>query len=238
MTLASLAAASASSSSPSSFAGSDSSRCSYCRVRALPPLPSSLSGVAFHTSARPGHYRCTLSAFLQLYTPSAVGAADGDWLCVHVRCDSADAAEDGWRCSFGEERLLAEWAATAAKSAAALRALSLRSGCRSGKWLLRASAAFVDAQWRRVAAAVALGRLPGVRTAKVSSRDPPAGNPAHVACVYTQDWTDEADVRSVRAALRERCGVHWRISYKPDIYTLLGIFAKNKLKIKPTVYTE
>ena len=207
-------------------------------MRALPPLPSSLSDVAFHTSARPGHYRCTLSAFLQLYTPSAVGAADGDWLCVHVRCDSADAAEAGWRCSFGEERLLAEWAATAAKSAAALRALSLRSGCRSGKWLLRASAAFVDAQWRRVAAAVALGRLPGVRTAKVSSRDPPAGNPAHVACVYTRDWTDQADARRVRAALRERCGIHWRISYKPDIYTLLGIFAKNKLKIKPTVYTE
>jgi len=236
VTLTSLAAASASSSSSSSFA--DSSRCSFCRVRALPPLPSSLSGVSFHTAARPGHYRCTLAAFLQLYTPSAVGAAQADWLCVHVRADAADAAEDGWRYSFGEERLLSEWAAVAPKSAVALRALSLRSGYRSGKWLLRASATFVDAQWRRVAAAVALGRLPGVRTVKVSSRDPPGGDPAHVACVYTRDWTDEPDVRRVRAALRDRCGIHWRISYKPDIYTLLGIFAKNNLKIKPTVYTE
>jgi hypothetical protein len=59
-----------------------------------------------------------------------------------------------------------------------------------------------------------------------------------VACCYTRDWTDEADVRRARDALRQRCGIHWKISYKPDIYTLLGVDAKNRLRIKPTVYTE
>ena len=54
---------------------------------------------------------------------------------------------------------------------------------------------------------------------------PLAKNPAvRVICVYTYDWTDEADVMRVRAELRE-LGFTAKISYKADSDTVAGNYA-------------
>lgn len=58
----------------------------------------------------------------------------------------------------------------------------------------------------------------------------------HVICVYTDDYTNEADVLRVESALRE-LGVTGRLSYKPDIYTECGIYYRNAWNLKPTVFT-
>jgi hypothetical protein len=63
-----------------------------------------------------------------------------------------------------------------------------------------------------------------VYTAKVSPRDP--NNNTHVMCVYVPDFSDERDVQRVRELLRTRCNLNRRLSFKADLYTLLGIFAK------------
>ena len=58
----------------------------------------------------------------------------------------------------------------------------------------------------------------------------------HVICVYTRDYTDEEDVMRVEQQLR-MIGITGQLSYKPDIYTTLGIYYSNPYKLKPTVYT-
>ena len=69
--------------------------------------------------------------------------------------------------------------------------------------------------------------------AKVSTRDPE--DKTHVICVYTEDFTNEEQVRAVEQGLR-KVGVTVQMRYKPDIYTTLGIYSKNPWGLRPTVY--
>jgi hypothetical protein len=89
----------------------------------------------------------------------------------------------------------------------------------------------IDDLWFTVAKAVVAGRL-GL-AAKVSSKNPT--EKTHVICVYNEDFTDEADVKRIEKGLRE-LGIHIKMSYKADIFTTLGIYAKNDFGIRPTIY--
>ena len=91
----------------------------------------------------------------------------------------------------------------------------------------------IDAIWKSVATAVVSGRLG--TAAKVSTRDPKEST--HVICVYTEDFTDEEQVRAVEKGLKE-VGVTAQMRYKPDIYTTLGIYRNNPWRLKPTIYTS
>jgi hypothetical protein len=85
-----------------------------------------------------------------------------------------------------------------------------------GKWLLFMPAAHVDEVWEKVRAATEEGLLGG--SSKVSTARPNhylRSTGTRVICVYTYDWTDEADVRRVRARLRD-LGFVARLSYKAD----------------------
>lgn len=84
--------------------------------------------------------------------------------------------------------------------------------------------------WFTVAKAVAAGKLGNA--AKVSPKKP---DNSHVICIYTKDFTDENDVRRVEKGLRD-AGIHVGMQYKPDIYTSLNIYAKNKFGIPASVY--
>ena len=46
----------------------------------------------------------------------------------------------------------------------------------------------------------------------------------------------EDDIIRIRRYLREKLNIDQKISYKPDIYTGLGIFKGNKWKINPVLY--
>jgi len=96
---------------------------------------------------------------------------------------------------------------------------------RPGKWLVFVSRKDVDEVWEKIRAATEAGRL-GI-SAKVSTAkpNPLSTNPEkHVICVYTPDWTDEADVMRVREELR-RLGITGKIPYKSDEDTLKGKYA-------------
>ena len=87
---------------------------------------------------------------------------------------------------------------------------------RPGKWLVFVSRSRVDALWDAIRRALKAGRLG--HAAKVSTAQPHPNSPdpkKHVVCVYTANEDDAADVRRVRAALRE-LGVTWKIPYKSD----------------------
>jgi Domain of unknown function (DUF1917) len=87
---------------------------------------------------------------------------------------------------------------------------------RPGKWLIFVSRNRVDALWDAVRRALKAGRLG--HAAKVSTALPhpeSRDRKKHVVCVYTANEDDAAEVRRVRAALRE-LGVSWKIPYKSD----------------------
>ncbi|XP_041361593.1 UPF0696 protein C11orf68 homolog isoform X2 [Gigantopelta aegis] len=106
----------------------------------------------------------------------------------------------------------------------------------SGKWLVYRDIRKIDAVWMTIANAVVANKLG--QAAKVSCRDSETSdNGNHVICVYTKDFTDEDDVMRVELMLRQ-LGVTGRLMYKPDIYTTLGIYAKNEWHLKATVYNS
>jgi len=97
----------------------------------------------------------------------------------------------------------------------------LREGkVKSGKWLIFVNRENVDKVWEKIRTATEAGKLG--TSAKVST--PLQGGKSHVICVYTEDWTDEADVRRVREELK-RLGITNKIPYKTDEDTLKGRYA-------------
>ncbi len=93
---------------------------------------------------------------------------------------------------------------------------------RSGKWLIFAPAAEIDALWVKVRELTERGKLGN--DSKVSTKRGNKGRD-HVICVYTYDWTDEADCMRIREGLRE-AGIEKPLPYKADADTLAGRYAE------------
>ncbi|XP_078452738.1 UPF0696 protein C11orf68 homolog [Lampetra planeri] len=114
-----------------------------------------------------------------------------------------------------------------------VRRLALDHCCLVGKWLIHMESGFkVDHAWRGLAKAVAEGLIP---MAKVSPHDPSGKESKHVICVYSCDFTREDDVYALDTAIRAT-GVKARMTYKPDVYTYLGIYRNNRWGLCPTIY--
>lgn len=113
-----------------------------------------------------------------------------------------------------------------------VKELALNHGVLSGKWLMHLDTGFkVDHAWECVARAVLEGKI---CSAKVSPRDSkPDSN--HIICVYNQSFTEEDQVMRLDAIIRAT-GVKCPLSYKPDVYTYLGIYRNNCWKMCPTIY--
>ena len=91
---------------------------------------------------------------------------------------------------------------------------------RTGKWLIFENAENVDEVWAKIREATEQGKLGD--SAKVATSA--SGGRSRVICVYTYDWTDEKDVRRVRAELW-KLGIERKIPYKSDEDTLAGKYA-------------
>ncbi|XP_060951882.1 UPF0696 protein C11orf68 homolog [Limanda limanda] len=114
----------------------------------------------------------------------------------------------------------------------AVKELALNHKVLSGKWLMHLDSGFkLDNAWECVARATLDGKI---SSAKVSTFDP-KGDPQQVICCYNQNFTDESDVVRLDSAIRAS-GVKCSLSYKPDVYTHLGIYRRNRWKLCPTIY--
>ncbi|KAM4564117.1 UPF0696 protein C11orf68 homolog [Fundulus diaphanus] len=113
-----------------------------------------------------------------------------------------------------------------------VRELALNHGVLSGKWLMHLDSGFkVDHAWECVARATLEGKISVV---KVSPYNPKTEG-RQVICVYNQNFTDEGDVVRLDSVIRAT-GVKCPLSYKPDVYTYLGIYRNNRWKLCPTIY--
>jgi len=59
----------------------------------------------------------------------------------------------------------------------------------------------------------------------------------HVICIYVPDYTDEDEVMRVRDCLKSIIKQKYKLSFKPDIFSILSIYRNNKHNISPTIYT-
>ncbi len=101
---------------------------------------------------------------------------------------------------------------------------------RSGKWLIFASVAEMDALWSVIRQATENGLLGCGSKVSTAYVNPHAQSTTErVICVYTYDWTDTNDVMRIRAELR-RLGVVKTIPYKSNEDTRAGQYAKDGAK--------
>lgn len=113
-----------------------------------------------------------------------------------------------------------------------VKELALNHGVLSGKWLMHLDSGFkLDHAWECVARATLDGKI---SSAKVSPFDP-TGESRQVICAYNQNFTDESEVVRLDSVIRAT-GVKCLLSYKPDVYTYLGIYRNNRWKLCPTIY--
>ncbi|XP_020020339.2 UPF0696 protein C11orf68 homolog isoform X1 [Castor canadensis] len=177
-----------------------------------------------------------LDAWLAKYPPSQV-TRYGD-------PGSPNSEPVGWIAAYGQgytpnsgdvQGLQAAWEALQTSgrpiTPSTLRHLAITHHVLSGKWLIHLAPGFkLDHAWAGIARAVVEGRL---QVAKVSPRAKEGGR--QVICVYTDDFTDRLGVLEADSAIRA-AGIKCLLTYKPDVYTYLGIYRANRWHLCPTLY--
>ncbi|XP_063042564.1 UPF0696 protein C11orf68 homolog [Engraulis encrasicolus] len=180
--------------------------------------------------------RAEFDGWMESYRPSQVSRYDEEeggrgpvgWIAVYSPEFSPDVGDvvglqESW------DRLLASGRPVAFQT---VKELALNHGVLSGKWLMHLDSGFkVDHAWECVARAVLEGKA---RSAKVSPRDS-KNDSKHIICVYNDSFVDEEQVMRLDAVIRA-AGVKCPLSYKPDVYTYLGIYRNNRWKLCPTIY--
>ncbi|KAJ7636790.1 hypothetical protein FB45DRAFT_1056072 [Roridomyces roridus] len=115
--------------------------------------------------------------------------------------------------------------------------LARTTGVVVGKWMLFLQAHDVNNTWARIAHATANNRLGTSAAVATGSQD---GGHCRLVCVYTRDFTDEADVQRVLREL-DRMGLVPKgrgLQYKCDAYTHLDIYAGNEYGVHPSIYSS
>lgn len=128
-----------------------------------------------------------------------------------------------------------------------------------GKWLFSAHRNFIDNLWskicyemNRATASISRlnkdkesgGKIEGLQciAAKLSlGREEiekvvtGRGDNKFMLMIYTTDFMDDKAILTVEKSLR-KCGIKTQLSYKPDIFSILGIYRQNRFQLRPTIY--
>jgi len=102
----------------------------------------------------------------------------------------------------------------------------------TGKWLIFEHEFDINYIWKKIAKATINNEL-GCST-KVSTAFQSSKTKRYVICVYTDNYLIIEDVMRVREKL-QTLGFKKELTYKPDIYTLLGIY-QGTTTLSPTRY--
>ena len=201
-----------------------------------------------------------LTAFLDRLKPSTTPISTGPWIWIanphskqQGRCDIAGLKQQGHRLleSFAGQRRSIEarypekppgTITRMMKSAKDLLEEDIMKLARAknlvnGKWMLFPSPAHVDEVWFKVARATNAGELGTAAKVATAGGDDQSGK-SRLICIYTNDFSDRADVKRVLRKLRELQLVadDQGIFYKCDAYTYLDIMNGNEYKLKASMY--
>jgi len=112
----------------------------------------------------------------------------------------------------------------------------------SGKWMYHVSRELVDIYWSKLAIALVSGDFgTSVKSMKISPANDVAEDDEeskkHLICVYNPDYRDTVQVMRVESLMRS-IGIVKCLSYKPDIFTILGIYRANKWGFRPSIFAS
>ena len=124
-----------------------------------------------------------------------------------------------------------------------LYAAAKEKGGTAGKWRLFPMADDVTRFWSLIATATAAGELG--HAAKVATDDGSGNVKPRLICIYTEDFSDKADVKRVLERLVDMglvkrkgpMGEERGIYYKADAFTYLGIESKNDWGLKASLFS-
>ncbi|KAF8999117.1 translation initiation factor eIF 4e-like domain-containing protein [Cyathus striatus] len=170
----------------------------------------------------------TLNRFLARWPPSRTPDSYCSWIAVNRGSLSSPKQLDLPGLTTAFQQLVDNNNVTVES----LDQISLQYGAVVGKWLVFIDPMKIDNMWGRIAGLLCLHLKNG--QAKVAPR---RGNDRHVICVYTNDYTNMEQVMALRNELK-KAGIWWKIGFKPDAYTYLGIYAGNAWNIRPSRYYE
>ena len=112
---------------------------------------------------------------------------------------------------------------------------------KGGKWLCHLPTSMIDQVWGKLATTLMCGGLgPSVYMVKVSpvqDVQPEQSRGEHFICVYNMDYKDTEQVMRVENLMRS-AGVTTILTYKPDIFSALGIYRNSKWGCRPTIYSS
>lgn len=184
-----------------------------------------------------------LKEWLASQRPSVIKSSSGiGWISIRM----PDGRRKGYKIDHEDRMYQAtkEWEAMPLKNIASLNNLAKSMDITSGKWLVHVPPDHVDRVWAKIVTSLVEKRFgKSVRSAKVSPTEEECnvhvkdGSPKHVICIYNADYTDIKEVLAVEKEIR-RLGMTAKISYKPDIYSVVGIYRNNKYGLKPTIYSS
>jgi len=168
-----------------------------------------------------------IQSFLSRWPPSRTPASRCAWIAAKRGQRGGQFEDvDGLRASF---RALVKRPRQV--TVTAVDNLARKHNVLGGKWLIYANPRDIDELWGKVVRLLCLERKRG--EAKVSSNR----GEDHVICVFMDDYTQVDEVNGLRDALRE-IGVTKKIGFKPDVYTYVGIYARNPWNIRPSLYFQ
>jgi len=178
-----------------------------------------------------------LQGWLDSYKPSQIKESDGiGWISL--------------RHPFGrlygysvdspalKDEMIQFWSRLENKTQENVVSIAERFGVKSGKWMVHESNENVDTTWNKIATSLFHKKFgDNIRSAKVSVVDDCNGyhNMSHVICVYTDDFQNLEEVVGCLEELR-RIGIHSKVTYKPDVSSILGIYRNNESKLSPSIY--
>lgn len=189
-----------------------------------------------------------LDTFLTSLPPSKVMCSDAGWL--HCVCgDSSNYTDEDTERRIG--LAIESWDRLVEKlegnvTVSNVDALAKKYNLLSGKWMLfPAHGPEADAAWggctRAMLDAHGLGPCMEI---KISTHSPSGEGGNHVILAYVRDYTNHDDVMSAAAAIKcaiAGCGEtpgDPRLLFKADIYSYLGVYAKNSYGLRPTIFEE
>lgn len=99
----------------------------------------------------------------------------------------------------------------------------------------------VDDVWRRIAGGIVRGDIKHSHSAKIAGSahyDDEKQTYSIYICIYTDDFMNDCQRNKCRDEIRKVCLRSHLLLYKPDIFTILGIYKRtmNKFDISPILY--
>jgi len=172
----------------------------------------------------------SLKKWLGENTPSTITRSSGvGWIAVKFRDKGKKVleAKAAWDAFEGE------------KNMEVVNDLAEEFSVKGGKWLCHVSSDLIDQVWETLATTMMCGGLgASVYMVKVSPKqdvNPEQSKGTHVICVYNTDYKDTDQVMKVENLIRS-AGVRTNLTYKPDIFSALGIYRNNEWGFRPTIY--